>query len=72
MFEKEDLKRLATMVMPFGKYQGRVLIELPEEYLLWFAKKGWPKGQLGQLLQLALEIKSNGLSYLIQPLKQKR
>jgi uncharacterized protein (DUF3820 family) len=70
MFEKEDLKRLATMVMPFGKYQGRVLIELPEEYLLWFAKKGWPTGQLGQLLQLALEIKSNGLSYLIQPLKQ--
>jgi uncharacterized protein (DUF3820 family) len=72
MFEKEDLKRLATMEMPFGKYQGRVLIELPEEYLLWFAKKGWPEGQLGQLLQLALEIKSNGLSYLIQPLKQKR
>lgn len=72
MFEKEDLRRLATMVMPFGKYQGRVLIELPDEYLLWFAKKGWPPGQLGQLLQLALEIKSNGLSYLIQPLKQKR
>ena len=71
MFEKEDLKKLATMVMPFGKYQGRLLIELPEEYLLWFAKKGWPKGQLGQLLQLTLEIKSNGLSYLIQPLKIK-
>lgn len=72
MFEKEDLKRVATMVMPFGKYQGRVLIELPEEYLLWFAKKGWPAGQLGQLLQLTLEIKSNGLAYLIQPLRQKR
>jgi uncharacterized protein (DUF3820 family) len=72
MFEKEDLKKLATMEMPFGKYQGRVLIEVPEEYLLWFAKKGWPKGRLGQLLQLALEIKSNGLSYLIQPLKQSK
>jgi len=71
VFEKEDLTKLATMVMPFGKYQGRLLIELPEEYLLWFAKKGWPKGQLGELLQLALEIKSNGLSYLIQPLKSK-
>lgn len=70
MFEKEDLNKLATMAMPFGKYQGRVLIDLPEEYLLWFAKKGWPNGQLGQLLQLALEIKSNGLSYLLQPLKQ--
>jgi len=68
---EEDLKTLATMVMPFGKYQGRFLIELPEEYLLWFAKKGWPKGQLGELLQLAFEIKSNGLSYLIQPLKIK-
>lgn len=70
MFEKEDLKKLATMVMPFGKYQGRVLIDLPEEYLLWFAKKGWPNGQLGHLLQLTLEIKSNGLSYLLQPLRQ--
>lgn len=70
MFDKEDLHTLATMAMPFGKYQGRVLIDLPEEYLLWFAKKGWPSGRLGELLQLALEIKSNGLSYLLQPLKQ--
>lgn len=72
MFEKEDLKKLATMAMPFGKYQGRVLIELPEEYLLWFANKGWPKGQLGLLLQLALEIQMNGLTYLIKPLKQSK
>lgn len=70
MFEKEDLKKLATMVMPFGKYQGRVLIDLPEAYLLWFAKEGWPSGQLGHLLQLALEIKSSGLSYLLQPLRE--
>ena len=70
MFETEDLKKLATMAMPFGKYQGRMLIDLPEEYLLWFAKKGWPNGQLGHLLQLALEIKCNGLSYLLQPVRQ--
>lgn len=71
MFEKEDLIKLATQPMPFGKYQGRVLIDLPEEYLLWFARKGFPAGRLGQLLQLALELKINGLEYLIQPLKEK-
>lgn len=72
MFEPDYLKKLATMMMPFGKYQGRLLIDLPEEYLLWFANKGWPKGELGLLLQLALEIKINGLAYLIQPLKQSK
>jgi uncharacterized protein len=71
MFEKEDLKKLATMPMPFGKYQGRLLIDLPEAYLLWFAQKGWPPGQLGLLLGLTLEIKTNGLEYLIAPLKDK-
>lgn len=57
------------MTMPFGKYAGRVLIDLPEEYLLWFQKKGFPNGQLGELMALALEIKINGLEYLITPLK---
>lgn len=71
MFEKEDLIKLATQPMPFGKYQGRVLIDLPEDYLLWFARKGFPAGRLGQLLGLALELKTNGLEYLIQPLKKK-
>lgn len=71
MFEKQDLLKLANMPMPFGKYQGRVLIDLPEPYLLWFAQKGFPEGQLGQLLQLALEIKVNGLEYVLQPLKGK-
>jgi uncharacterized protein (DUF3820 family) len=70
MFEKQDLIKLATMPMPFGKYQGRVLIDLPEAYLLWFARKGFPAGQLGQLLELTLEIKTNGLEYLIEPLKK--
>jgi hypothetical protein len=71
MFNKEDLLKLANMPMPFGKYQGRVLIDLPEEYLLWFARKGFPEGQLGRLLQLALEIRINGLEGILQPLKKR-
>jgi uncharacterized protein (DUF3820 family) len=54
--------------MPFGKYQNRLLVELPEPYLVWFKQKGFPAGQLGQMLQEMLEIKTNGLEYLIQPL----
>lgn len=71
MFEKKDLLKLANQPMPFGKYQGRVLIDLPEEYLLWFAKREFPKGELGRLMQLALEIRINGLEGLIKPLKAK-
>lgn len=69
MFDKQDLLQLAHMKMPFGKYQGRVLIDLPEEYLLWFANKGFPQGKLGHLLQLALEIRINGLEKIIEPMK---
>ena len=70
MFDKTLLLKLARTEMPFGKYQGRVIIDLPEEYLLWFAKKEFPQGQLGELMQLALEIKVNGLEGLIKPLKK--
>ena len=63
MFTQEHLLLLARTPMPFGKYQGRMLIDLPEEYLLWFAKKGFPKGQLGDLMALCLELKIEGLSY---------
>jgi len=70
VFEKEDLPKLATMQMPFGKYKGRVLIDLPEPYLLWFAGKGFPSGELGRLMQLALEIRINGLEKVIQPFRQ--
>ncbi|MEF1173028.1 DUF3820 family protein, partial [Vibrio sinaloensis] len=52
MLEKENLLKLARVQMPFGKYSGRVLIDLPEEYLLWFDKKGFPQGELGDLLKL--------------------
>jgi len=68
MFEKQDLIKLANTQMPFGKHQGLRLIELPEPYLLWFAKEGFPKGQLGHLMALTLEIKINGLESLIKPL----
>lgn len=71
MFDKEDLILLANQYMPFGKYQGKVIIDLPEEYLLWFSNKGFPSGKLGQLLALALEIKINGLENIIEPLKKK-
>ncbi|MDO6462426.1 DUF3820 family protein [Granulosicoccaceae sp. 1_MG-2023] len=66
---KEDLLTLARTPMPFGKYAGRMLFELPEPYLLWFEKKGWPEGRLGQLLALALEIHRAGLTRLLVPLK---
>ena len=51
--------------MPFGKYEGRPLLELPEGYLLWFTRQGLPRGKLGEQLALVLEIKSNGLEPLV-------
>ncbi len=70
MFDKQDLLKIARMPMPFGKYGGRVLIDLPEEYLLWFTRKGFPEGELGRLMQLALEIHIHGLTDIITPLKR--
>lgn len=69
MFEKQHLVEIARTPMPFGKYAGRPLIDLPEEYLLWFSKEGFPAGRLGQLMSLTLEIKIEGLQDLITPLK---
>ena len=71
MFDPENLIKIANMKMPFGKYTGRTLIELPEPYLVWFARQGFPQGQLGELLQLSYEIKVNGLENLIYPLQEK-
>ncbi len=68
MFDKSMLIKAANFRMPFGKYAGRRIIQLPEEYLLWFREKGFPKGELGELLALALELKIEGLESLLDPL----
>ena len=67
--EAEDLKRLVTVHMPYGKYQGRLIGDLPGAYLAWFARKGFPPGQLGRLLALSLELDHNGLRGLLDPLR---
>jgi uncharacterized protein (DUF3820 family) len=67
--EMNDLKRLATTPMPFGKYKDVLLIDLPEPYVVWFYGQGLPEGQLGNLLGLLYEIKVNGLEHLVYPLK---
>ena len=64
-----DLKRLATTPMPFGKYKDVLLIDLPEPYVVWFYDQGLPEGKLGNLLGLLYEIKVNGLEHLVYPLK---
>jgi uncharacterized protein (DUF3820 family) len=65
----ELLLQLVTMKMPFGKYKDILLCDLPVSYLEWFQRKGFPKGKLGMLLQTIYEIKLNGLSNLLEPLK---
>ena len=67
----EDLQRLVTLPMPYGKYKGRVIADLPGNYLNWFAREGFPKGDLGRLLALMQTIDSNGLSALLTPLRQR-
>jgi len=70
MIEKQHLVDIANTAMPFGKYQGRKLMDVPEEYLLWFRQKGFPPGKLGDLLALTLEIKIEGLDSLLRPLRK--
>jgi len=65
----EDLQKLVCLQMPYGKYKGRVIADLPGHYLNWFAREGFPKGELGRLLQLMQEIDHNGLSELLTPLR---
>ncbi|HZX33151.1 MAG TPA: DUF3820 family protein [Rhodocyclaceae bacterium] len=65
----EDLQRLTTFAMPFGKFKGRVIADLPGHYLNWFAREGFPPGQLGRLLALMWELDHNGLSSLLEPLR---
>ena len=63
------LLELAKTRMPFGKYKGRLLIDLPEPYVVWFSQKGFPDGKLGDMLRTVYEIKVNGLEYLFKPLR---
>lgn len=66
------LKELVTMHMPFGKYKGTLLYQLPVSYLEWFQREGFPPGKLGMLLATMYEIQLNGLQYLLEPLKKMR
>ncbi len=67
--DKQQLIDLLEIKMPFGKYKGRVIIDLPEPYLVWFRQKGFPKGKLGELLALAYEIKLNGLEGMVKAIR---
>ena len=66
--DSEVLTKIVKTKMPFGKYKGRLLINLPEPYLVWFSQKGFPSGELGMMLNTVYEIKLNGLEHLFKPL----
>jgi len=66
--DSEVLLKIAKTEMPFGKYKGRRLMDLPEPYLIWLANSGFPKGSLGNMLSIVYEVKLNGLEYLFKPL----
>jgi uncharacterized protein len=67
----EDLERLVTLEMPFGKHKGCLIADLPGNYLAWIAREGFPKGEIGRLLALMHEIDHNGLGELLKPLRQR-
>jgi len=67
--QQQTLIKLANYRMPFGKYANRLLVEIPDRYYIWFANKGFPEGELGEFMRMMLEIKTNGLEYLLTPLR---
>jgi uncharacterized protein (DUF3820 family) len=67
----EDLELLLTREMPFGKHKGCVIADLPGNYLNWFAREGFPKGEIGRLLSLMQEIDHNGLKDILLPLRRR-
>ncbi len=69
-FDHDQLIALVQMKMPFGKYSGTLLVDLPEPYVVWFAQQGFPAGKLGEMLAIVYEIKVNGLEYLFEPIKK--
>ena len=68
--DSADLQKLVTRTMPFGKYEGRLIADLPGHYLNWFARSGFPSGEVGRLLALIHEIDHNGLKSLLAPLRR--
>lgn len=68
--DKTFLIKLAHTKMPYGKYEGRYLIDLPEYYLVWYSNKGFPKGKLGDMLLQVYELKINGLEHLIRTIQK--
>ncbi len=69
--QQVQLIKLARMKMPFGKYKDCLLCDLPEHYLVWFSREGFPPGELGEMMAILYELKLNGLEYLLKPLKEK-
>ena len=70
MQDRQFLIDLAKMKMPFGKYQGRYLINLPEHYIVWYKNKGFPAGKLGKQMELVYELQLNGLEDIIRKIQQ--
>ncbi|WP_166382566.1 DUF3820 family protein [Polaribacter sp. 11A2H] len=68
--DRQFLIDLAKMKMPFGKYQGRYLINLPEHYIVWYKNKGFPAGKLGKQMELVYELQLNGLEDIIRKIQQ--
>jgi len=68
---KQFLLKLANTKMPYGKYEGRYMIDLPEYYVVWYRNKGVPKGQIGEMLAAVYELKLNGLEELVRKLRKK-
>ncbi len=68
--EPKDLEKLVETAMPYGKYKGTMICDLPGNYLNWFARTGFPEGEIGRLLALMQEIDHNGLKGLLSPLKR--
>ena len=69
--QQADLEKLVRQPMPYGKHKGRMIADLPGNYLNWFAREGFPPGEIGRLLALMQEIDHNGLSHLLAPLRRK-
>jgi uncharacterized protein len=70
LYDPEILVKLANYRMPFGRFADRLLLEIPEEYYIWFKNKGFPEGRSGEFMSMMLEIKVNGLEHFLVPLKK--